>query len=524
MLEVPVLIAGGGPVGLSASILLSLHGVQSLLVERHPGTAFHPKARAVNARTMELFRRCGIETEVRAAGLPQGKYRYLIWGHTLAGKELERRPYGKTSPHAAAFSPSSQCLCAQDVLEPVLRHHAERLAPGAVRFHTELREFTQDDDGVTAAIVDLGSREAIRVRGRYLIGADGAQSRIRQALGIAMQGRGVLNDGLNVLLHADLRRWTDDRPAPLYFIEHPEARGTFATCNGLDRWVFFGRYDPAKGERAEDFTPERCVELIRAAAGVPDLAVDILGVAPWQAAARVAELFQVRRVFLAGDAAHEMPPTGGFGMNTGVQDVHNLAWKLAAVLEGWAAPALLDSYQAERRPVAQNITEQSLINSASMSRFFRIGHENSRPATPYARSEYQNEQAMIFGSIYDSSAIIPDGTDLPAVENPITDYVPVARPGSRAPHCWLDHAGARISTLDLFGDGFALLVAGPDGGVWREAGRHAVQALRGRFAPTPSDKGANSAIPTVAGARRTVLRRTGPSSSVPTVTSRGAKH
>lgn len=218
-----------------------------------------------------------------------------------------------------------------------------------------------------------------------------------------------------------------------------------------------------------DFTPERCVDLVRLAAGVPDLPVKILGVAPWTAAAHVAEQYTVGRVFLAGDAAHEMPPTGGFGLNTGVQDVHNLAWKLAAVLHGFAAPSLLDTYHAERQPVGRAITEQSLANSISMGRL------SQQPHGALARPEFLNEQGMIFGASYESSAVVPDGTPPVPVANPVTDYVPSARPGGRAPHVALLRDNARLSTIDLVGRRFVLF-AGRAGMAWRDAAQRAAEA------------------------------------------------
>lgn len=460
LIEVPVLIVGGGPVGLSASIMLSHFGVASLLVERHPGTSIHPKARGINARTMEIYRQWGVEDAIRAAGLPPERARYIIWAQSLAGEELERRVPWRSTETARTVSAVRNCLCAQDYLEPVLRTFAEELQTGELRFNTELTAFHQDADGVTATLIDRASGEEQRVRARYLIAADGARGRIREALGIGMQGREDVYESVNILLRADLRPWTEDRPAALYFIENETIKGTFLTINGRDRWGFLVNNPTALGLTPDDFTPERCAQLIRMAAGIPDLPVEILGVVPWTASARVADRYRDGRIFLAGDAAHEMPPTGGFGMNTGVQDVHNLVWKLAAVLQGWGAPDLLDIYQTERLPVGRAITDQSLANSASM------GRVAGEAAQGNARPEYLNEQGMIFGAVYDSSVIVPDGTPPPPIVNPVTDYVPVARPGHRAPHVWLDAASItpavetdreQVSTLDLFGHWFTLL-------------------------------------------------------------------
>jgi 2-polyprenyl-6-methoxyphenol hydroxylase-like FAD-dependent oxidoreductase len=441
-------------------------------VERHPGTSVHPKARGINARTMEIYRQCGVEQAIRDAGLPRERVRYIIWGRTLAGEELERRIPWRSGPQSEAVSPVQNCLCAQDDLEPVLRAAAERLAPGGIRFGAELTGFEQDAGGITATLADRTTGAQTKVRTQYLIAADGAQSAIRRTLGIPMVGHEAVYESVNILLRADLTRWTSHRPAALYFIEHPQIKATFLTINGADRWGFLANSLAAYGLAAADFTPERSIELIRLAAGVPDLPVQILGIAPWTAAAHVAARYNGGRIFLAGDAAHEMPPTGGFGLNTGVQDVHNLAWKLAAVLQGWAAPSLLETYDAERRPVGQAITEQSLANSISMGRL-----ADRTPGHTFARPEFLNEQGMIFGASYRSAAVIPDGTPPPALANAVTDYVSSARPGSRAPHAWLERQGTRLSTIDLFGRRFVLL-AGHRGARWCEAARKVSDACR----------------------------------------------
>jgi putative polyketide hydroxylase len=454
MQEVPVLIVGGGPVGLTASILLSREGVRSLLVERHPSTAVHPKARGINARSMEIYRQCGVEAAIRKAGLAPEHTGLIVWTRTLSGEEIERRIPWRSGPQSLAVSAVRNCLCAQDDLEPVLRAFAERQGMGKLRFNTELTVFEQDDAGVTATLSDGVSGTHTRVRAQYLIAADGAQSLIRRQLGVRMLGLDKVYESINILLNAELRPWTAHRPAALYFVEHPNIKATFLTINAADRWGFLVNNLSAYGYKAADFTPERAVELVRMAVGVPDLRVKILSIAPWTASAHVAEQYCHGRVFLAGDAAHEMPPTGGFGLNTGVQDVHNLIWKLAAVLGGVARSSLLNTYHDERQPVGTAITQQSLNNSISMG---RVGGLASGSAV--ARPEFLNEQGMIFGASYTSKAVIPDGTAAQVLANPVTDYIPSARPGSRAPHVWLQRDGARISTTDVVGDGFVLLTS-----------------------------------------------------------------
>ena len=413
MIDVPVLIVGGGPVGLTASIYLSHFGIPSLLVERHPGTAILPKARGLNARTMEMYRQIGLEAPIRDVAMPARFGQMILWSESLAGAEIKRLQPGRGTGANQVLSVAANCGCSQDLLEPVLRQRAETAGPGQLRFHTELTRLDLSPDGARAVLQDaMGGRE--EVRARYVIAADGAQSRIRAQLGIARHGERDVYDSVNIHLRADLRPWVDERPAALYLVEQPELRGTFMTINGTDRWGFLVTSLSHYGFTPEQFTPEFSAEIVRRAVGVPALDIEVLGVGAWKASALVAERYRDGPVFLAGDAAHEMPPTGGFGLNTGVQDAHNLAWKLAAVLHGQADEALLDTYDAERRPVGEAVTRSSLLNALSMGRTAR----QAEPVLP--RKEFLNEIGLIFGARYVSAAVQPDGQALPAGD-PVQD-------------------------------------------------------------------------------------------------------
>ena len=481
MLDIPVLISGGGPVGLTASLLLSRLGVRSLLVERHPGTALTPKARGINARTMEIFRQYGIDTAVREAGLAEGGTGLIVWTETLAGKEIERRVPGRATAKNMATTPVKNCLCAQDDLEPVIRRFAESAAPGMLRFNTELASFSQEANAVVGMLTDRTTGQETPFTARYLIAAEGAQSRVRRQLAVNMVGAEKVYDSVNILFRADLTQWVQHRPAALYFVEQEDLRGTFLTINGTDRWGFLIHGPKQYGWQPQDFVPEFCAELIRKAVGVADLETSVLAVSPWEASAIVADRYRVGDVFLAGDAAHEMPPTGGFGLNTGVQDVHNLTWKIAAVLRGKADPSLLDSYHAERQPLGQTITQNSLANALSMGR-------TARQSNVLPRREFLNEQGLIFGACYQSTAVVPDGTPALAIDDPVTEYVSSARPGSRAPHVWLTRGDQRISTIDLFGPHFVLL-AGPDGDAWQRAAQAIGPSWPPLFAYTVANSG-----------------------------------
>ncbi len=476
-IDIPVLIAGGGPIGLCASLLLSHHGVPSLLVERRTSTSIYPKARFVNTRTMEIFLQCGLEQAVREISLPPEQSRHAIWARNLVGEELQRRTIVTVTPDLSeGVSPTSGCTTSQEVLEPVLLTYVRQRGVGEVRFSTELTTFAQDGSGVSATLLDRMHGEQTQVRAQYLIGADGAHSRVREGLGIPIIGMVSFGPMMNILFRADLSHWVAGRSINLCMVQHPNAPGVLLAIDGVDRWIFQAFYFPSAGQCAEDFTPERCVEVIRTAVGVPDLPVEILRAATWSPATRVAESFREGRVFLAGDAAHEMTPAGGFGMNAGIQDVHNLAWKLAAVLGGWAEPALLETYEHEREPVDRWITDQTLRNLASLRRI-GTGAPGEDTNLHEGRQEFFHEQGLIFGAAYESGAVLPDGTAPPEVANPVTDYVPTARPGSRAPHVWLERAGKRISTLDLFGTEFVLL-AGWTGTAWCQTAREGAHARR----------------------------------------------
>jgi putative polyketide hydroxylase len=459
-LDLPVLIVGGGPVGLSASVLLSRLGVRSVLVERHPGTSIHPKARGLNVRTLELLRIWGLEPAVREAAADLDRARDVAWAPTLLAPEVKRVPYGGDGERFELDSPTASMGCAQDKLEPMLLEAARSCGIGEVRFGHELVDLEHDADGVFATVVEAAAGEQTRVRADWVVAADGAQSQIRSRLNIGMRGPGALFHRMGIYFRADLREVGRDRPALLYLLSPPEGPGVMAAVNLADLWLYMAPFSPEQGDRIEDFTTERCVQLVRSAIGTHTLEVEILSALPWQASSAIADRFRDGRVFLAGDAAHRIPPTGGQAMNVGIQDVHNLAWKLAGHLAGWAGPRLLDTYDLERRPFAQAVMEDASLNAGGFGQ----------------RQEQFSNRGRVLGVSYDSPAVIPDGTALPEVANPVVDYLPTARPGSRAPHLWLRRDGARISTLDLYDTSFVLLT-GPTGHAWKQAAIHAVAKI-----------------------------------------------
>ncbi|MFE6178208.1 FAD-dependent oxidoreductase [Streptomyces sp. NPDC056464] len=447
----PVLIVGGGLTGLSAAVFLAHHGVSATLVERHPDTSTHPKARAINPRTMELYRAVGMEERVRAGRSPISGNTDLVHVESLAGKERVRMP--NASPEdIGRISPTQWTLIDQNQLEPILRERAVE-AGADVRFSTrvdaiqEYEEDGADGAGVLVDTTDLSTGVSSQIHAEYVIAADGSRSPLREMLGIGAHGRGTITNLVSFFFEADLTEALRGRRIIAAYVNNPEVRGTIIPIDNDRRWVINVSFFPEQGQRAEDFTEERCTALVRAAVGVPDLPLKIESVdmPAWDISARVADTFATRRVFVAGDAAHVMPPTGAFGASTGIQDAYNLAWKLALVLSGTAGPKLLESYDAERRPVAEETVRQALLRFA-----VRDGKQYQEVA-----AELLDETTMTFGYCYRSGAFATEeGAPDAIVEDPSH---PGARPGARAPHLQLDGPEGPVSVIDLYGDGFTLL-------------------------------------------------------------------
>jgi len=454
-----VLIVGGSLNGLTMALLVARRGVPCLIVERHPRTSIQYKFRGISPRSMEIYRHAGIEADIRDRDLIDDRSAYVARMKNLAESEVSWLgvPWSDTTD----ISPATAATCDQDQLEPILRAHAERHGAD-VRFNTELVSFTQTRHEVVARIRDRSTGAESHVRAQYLIGADGTQSNVREAVGIRRHGPGTLQHWMNVIFQADLPTSIDGRPIRSVFVT--DINGTLVP-RGDGRWLMAIQFVPDRHEHPEDFKPDRCRDLIRRAAGRPALNVDIVDARPWEAAAAVADRYRERRVFLVGDSAHVMPPTGGFGGNTGIQDAYNLAWKLEAVLKKAAGPALLETYDAERRPIADRTVAQAL---ARLQAWFKDPSRRLPPPEPIS-----DDNAVIFGYRYPAGAFVDDGTGADDLfEDP---RAPSGRPGSRAPHLVVTHRGARVSTIDLFSDRW-VLVSGPGGNDWSNGVRRSSAA------------------------------------------------
>ncbi|WP_371673562.1 FAD-dependent monooxygenase [Streptomyces sp. NBC_00289] len=467
----PVLIVGGSLVGLSTSLFLGRLGVPHTLVERHSGTSIHPRGRGNNVRTMELFRAAGVEQRIKEAASVLADNHGILQTPSLVG-DVGEWLFKEIDPGGglARFSPGGWCLCSQNDLEPVLLSSARELG-GDLRFSTEMMSFEQDSDGVTAHVKSRETGEHTTIRADYLVAADGPRSPVREELGIGQSGPGDLFHNVSITFTSrGLAEVVGDRRFIVCYLTNPEADGALLPVDNREHWVFHAPWHPEDGETLEEFTDERCTEHIRRAIGVPDLDVRITGRAAWHAAERVAERYAHSRVFLAGDSAHEMSPTGAFGSNTGIQDAHNLAWKLAAVLGGWAGPGLLESYDAERRPVAE------ATSARASSRSVEHSHPGYTPG-PGAGGPGGRKGGILnvaLGYRYPRGAVL--GAD------PATPVVPegvrlTGEPGSRAPHMWLNRADGRISTLDLYERSMVLLSSADGSGGWHTAAGEVARRL-----------------------------------------------
>ncbi|MFJ6573681.1 FAD-dependent monooxygenase [Streptomyces sp. NPDC091292] len=482
-----VVIVGGGPVGMMLAIELGRRDVDVLVVERRESRLRHPRAVGVHPRTMEIFRQLGMADEVRqAGGLPLDEWHTVGFMTRLTTPEIGRIDLvGGPDGVAAALeiSPELTAWCAQDILEPLLRERAAKLPSVRVAYGLRATGVRQNADGVTVTTAHERTGEETQFSARYLVGADGGRSTVRKSVGIDAPRSRTLSHQMNVCFEADLRPYMGDRKHILWWIVNPETQGTFLTYDGDMTWVYSWNYDPER-ENPGDYSPERCVEVIRSAIGTDDdVDISLVGLFPWTIDSALADRFQEGRVLLVGDAAHRLPPTGGFGMNSGIQDAQNLAWKLDAVLRGQAGPGLLATYAEERRAVAAGNIEQALTTAAASMRASWLSYDAERLGNiekPEGAADRQriadnldgqepqySTYGQQFGVVYESAAVVPDGT---APEpSTVTEYRPSARPGAHAPHRWLrTRSGERVSTVDLLHSRFVVL-ATPEGRAWLDA-------------------------------------------------------
>ncbi|SFI60851.1 MULTISPECIES: FAD-dependent monooxygenase [Microbacterium] len=518
-IDTDVLIIGGGGCGLSASVFLADAGVHAYLVERHPGTAIMPKAHILNPRTMEIFAQHALAEEVYARGAKPEENRAMRWLTSLGGDQpWDRQPLhtvdawggGALADHYREVTASRHGNLPQKLLEPVLRRHAEERSPGLVHFHHEVVDLEVRESDVHVHVLDRDTAERYLVRARYVIAADGGKT-VGPLLGIPMIGPKPFVTTISVYFQADLSPHLDNGDACVRSFIRPDPAGEWTRTGliamGPDTW---GRHSSewvatvtlTAAEQATEFDEAAAADAVRARLNLPDLKLDVLRFTRWQVEGVYSEHFAAGRVFLAGDAAHRHSPMGGLGLNSGIQDAHNLSWKLAAVVRGEADPRLLDSYEIERQPVTRRNVEFATFaffnhltaasgfgmvpdapaefNRDILERLFSdtqdgaTRHVRLRETFNILRLESRATDLELGFEYSDSPAVVPDGTVAPPRDPEVHRYVPVARPGHRLPHAWLRRGEQRVGTHDLVRPGRLTLITGAASDAWAEAAASAI--------------------------------------------------
>ncbi|MGW9029416.1 FAD-dependent monooxygenase [Streptomyces sp. NPDC055722] len=512
--HVPVLIIGGGGAGLTSSILLSRLGVSSLLVTRYPETTKVPRGHILNQRSMEIFTDMGVAPEIRAKSTPPENMRGVAWYSGLAGGGpedghgrllgfVEAWGAGYTDPDYIAASPEAIANLNLLHTEPLLRAHAESYPGATVRFHHELVGLEQDADGVTSTVLNRDTGETYTVRSSYLLGADAGRT-VGKLAGAEVTLYERLRKLVSLHLSVDLSQHFPSDDSILTWIFNPEYPdhldfGAVLLPLGPERW---GRHSEewllaVSRPDLDGSQPEKMLQWASEALGLPDLHPEVLGVSEWHLERFLLDDFRVGRVFLLGDAAHRLPPSGGLGLNSAVQDAYNLCWKLAAVLAGRAGDGLLDTYNAERRPVNKTNIETATRSVGNQIRMasslgvspdksveenwaaLRLFWEDDLPGAEERRHEFNqwlgdstleyHQHNVDFGYIYDSAAIVGDGTPTPVSPDTVRLYQPSSRPGHPLPHAWVERSGQRLALRSLIHGGHFALIVGENGQAWVEA-------------------------------------------------------
>jgi len=491
-METQVLIIGAGPIGMLAGLLLAQQGVRSIIVDRRFERLDAPKAHAVNPRTIEICDAAGLSGAlVRSHGADPAIAGHVRFVRTMAGTEFGCLPYERLTDDAFTITPFPLVNMSQPKFEGLLASALQQHDHAGLLRGATCTALEEGDDQVIATIALRGTAAPLTIKADYVIAADGAGSPTRDALGIAMEGPEALENFIMIHCDGDLSSVTNGRSGVLYFTMDPDNPGTFIFYDDNKSWVFMHPFDPNQ-DPVDNFDETRCRTAVVQALGTDDVNFTIRNISPWTMSAQVATAYRKGRIFLAGDAAHRFPPSGGLGLNTGAGDVHNLAWKLVHVLQGTAAPSLLDTYEQERRPVAQNNSTQSLMNAAKMFELIAAlyGPDPEQAADYFEAICSDPDQEAIkngvdaqrphFDSIrlqlgyrYASTALI-DAEDTPDTETDISIYEPSYAVGALVPHEWINDDQSIKTALPA--DRFSI-VHGPDGDAWATA-HDAVHAHR----------------------------------------------
>ncbi|WP_299051941.1 FAD-dependent monooxygenase [uncultured Nocardioides sp.] len=512
VLTTDVLVIGSGPAGASAALFLATYGVDHLVITKYRWTANTPRAHITNQRTVEIMRDMGIEDEVLAEATPHDLMGDTVFCSSLAGEEIGRiRTWGTHPEREADYrlaSPSMNCDLPQTILEPILVGHAASRG-GRVRFDTEYVSLVQDDDGVTVQVRDRLSGHEYAIRAKYVVAADGGRSKVVADLGLPMAGEMDVAGSMNIVFHADLSAYVAHRPSVLYWVLQPGATiggiglGLIRMVRPWNEWLITWGYDI--DSPPPDLTDEMATEIVHNLVGDDSVPVTIRSLSLWGNNKMYAERYREGRVFAVGDAVHRHPPSNGLGSNTSIGDSYNLAWKLAHVLHGQAGPGLLDSFDAERAPVGEQIVlraNKSIEEFGALLEALEVtgtddveamqagiagraddsleGAEKRRAIRKALElKDYEfNAHGVELGQRYRSGAVVPDGTEEPAyTRDPELYYHPTTWPGARLPHCWLGRDGQRVSTHDVAGHGRFTLLTGITGRAWADAATRVADSL-----------------------------------------------
>ena len=487
-----VIIVGAGPVGLATALQLGRAGIRTVVVERHQRLTDRAGAAGIHARTMETFRQWGIAGQIAAAGVRPKETFTLAWVTRLAGQELGTITIETGGPaefqRFRSWSPEFDCACGQNRYEPIILDVVRACSSVELRFETEAISLEQAGNGVSVTLRHCRTGVTEEIRASYVVGADGMESSIRTWLGITETVESAFVNLINIRFRAPLDPFRAGRRYGLYWVINPDTQGCFIWPNVKDNWIY--NLELPHGADPASYTRERLTEVVRDAVGVADVPIEIDTVLTWRCGLAITDTWRLGRVFLVGDAAHRFPPHGGFGMNSGIQDSSNLVWKLVAVLRWGASDTLLDTYELERKSVAQQNVAQSIINTQRMQETGWLMPDPSvldtieRPegqalreqiiaAIPKQRERFYSHGQQ-FGYIYRSDAVVADGTE--PESSTVNEYRPTAHPGARAPHLWLvDAAGREYSTIDLYDGKFTLFAGADEGEAWRDAVAHVAQ-------------------------------------------------
>ena len=475
------LVVGSGPVGLMTAIVLARHGLRSIIVDRFKTRHGAPKAHALNPRSLEICRSVGLDVdEMKRRATSPADGAWVRFVTTLAGEEIGVLPYERQDDQVLELTPTPLINLAQPLFEDVLLEEVSRSPLIELRRGWAWTGCAQGSDSVVSRLEDADTRERLEVTTRYLVGADGAGSAVRRELGIGMVGDSASQAFITIHFEANLRDVVRDRPGILYWIMQPPHAGVLIAYDIESRWCMLYPHDPAVAPR-ESFTPEVCERILQHAIGGGHHRLEIKHVLPWALMSEVADRYRVGRAFLVGDAAHRFPPTGGLGLNTGLQDAHNLAWKIAAVEGGRASDGLLDSYHAERHAVATTNAAQSYKNAQRILKLQMALKSDSvddegallrRLRDPAAQADIQRQvanQREHFDSLALQLGFVYGRAGDEAAD--VSDFRPRLVVGGRMPHAWLERDGKAVPLLDLLDDRrFTLLVGDHQAGGLDDAG------------------------------------------------------